>query len=112
MSMNPPDYRPNPDDPDKVLDQLLESYRVEPASAALRARIRGQIRSGWRHALNELVQALGGWRVLAPALAFSLCLGVVMPLLAPAGTASTALSSDSLSLWELGQLSENTEFAL
>ena len=113
MSMNPPSYRPDPDDADKALDQLLASYRVEPASAALRAQILRQAQPTWRHNIKAMLQALGGWRVLAPAMAFSLCLGLVMPLALPTtSTGVSAATSDSVTLWDLAQLSETTEGTL
>lgn len=112
MSMNPPSFRPDPDDADKALDQLLASYRVEPASAALRAQILRQAKPTWRHSIKAMLQALGGWRVLAPAMAFSLCLGLVVPLASPSATGVSSTTSDSVSLWDLAQLSETTEVTL
>ncbi len=112
MSMNPPSYRPDPDDADKALDQLLASYRVEPASVALRAQILRQAQPTWRHNVKAMLQALGGWRVLAPAMAFSLCLGLVLPLVSPTTSGNSSVASDSVTLWDLAQLSENTEVTL
>ena len=59
---------------DKELDELLNSYRVDSASTALQQRIKKRVRkpSPW----SELLELLGGWKIAAPALAFSVLCGV------------------------------------
>jgi hypothetical protein len=73
-----------------LLDASLDEFQVAPASGHLRGRILDSYPPkpvGWRAWLAELWQELGGWRLVAPAFAASLSLGLILPsLLDPSAT--------------------------
>lgn len=91
---------------DKELDNILNAYRVAPASAALRQRIvqNASRPSPWA----ELLAAIGGWRIAGPALAASLMFGVVSQLW---WTQSVSYSVAEDSVWTLAMLNTTQEWA-
>ncbi|MDF1692401.1 MAG: hypothetical protein P1U47_08520 [Zhongshania sp.] len=91
---------------DTELDNLLNAYRVAPASAALRQRIvqNASRPSPWA----ELLAAIGGWRIAGPALAASLMFGVVSQLW---WTQSVSHSVAEDSVWTLAMLNTTQEWA-
>ncbi len=113
--------KPTKTEHDDPLDQVLEQYRVAPASPDLRARILASAQTRPQQSprasapFTELLRSIGGWPVAGPALAFSMLLGVSCDLLTYSATGnsipatSTAESNtDSATIWELALLSSDT----
>jgi|CXWL01.1.fsa_nt_gi anti-sigma-K factor RskA len=66
------------------LDRALDHWSVPAPPVALQARVLRQMtetRPGWRGVLKQIWEDLGGWRIAAPAFAFSLAMGAVLPVL-------------------------------
>lgn len=93
---------------ERQLDEWLDSYAVPPAGKHLRNRILTAAREQPPHglqavfgAIQELILAIGGWRIAGPALALSLIMGIGLNLY----ISSSAQPGPTVTVWQLSMLS-------
>lgn len=98
---------------DLELDHALQQYRVSPGSEELKAKIldaapRTDTRPTLAIALNDWLQAAGGWQLVVPRLALALILGIGLNIglsLTPHLITDTSEITAGASIWDLAMLS-------